>query len=187
MADTYRNENNINSEKHGFAEFSGEILQKVETYLVELKRKAHPGEPVLKDSAANADENRLTFEVVNLAKALAQFGYYDFEQLLRLGQALLEIIDSRPTITQKECNNGDSQKNHAKLIRQFTKRLSKVGSKADAPTVSIPNSLPLDTIQHSKRGKDVENTEETVNAKQSREILLQTKLIVYVLISINCN
>lgn len=151
----------------------------MENYLAELRRKTRPGEPILKEFAANADENRLTFEMVNLARALAHFGFYDFEELLGLVQSLLAIIDTRPF----QPNNGDDEVNsqkpraHQKLIRQFTTRLG-ANNKSASP-IPIPNSLALSTKSTPKRQamKESETAEEAANSKQSREMLLQTKLI----------
>lgn len=55
-------------DRPGFAEFSRDILHMVDEYLAELRRKARYGEPVLRDRPEKVHENRLTYEIVNLAK-----------------------------------------------------------------------------------------------------------------------
>uniref|UniRef100_A0A7E4V258 Inositol 1,4,5-trisphosphate receptor n=1 Tax=Panagrellus redivivus TaxID=6233 RepID=A0A7E4V258_PANRE len=157
------------------------VLTIVEEYLADLRQKFVNGEPVLRDSATYCDENRLTFEIVTLARALAQFGFYSFADLLKLARNLLAITDSNPRFVNSNTTNNLSQlpcaaikanlgfadqqvAPHTKFLRQLTKGMLNTVGQKPANTSTL------------KRSGDV--PEDTARAKESREMILQTKLIV---------
>ncbi|KIH45288.1 hypothetical protein ANCDUO_24673, partial [Ancylostoma duodenale] len=80
-------------------QFATDVLNTVESYLDSL-RHSHPSGPVLQKDAASVCTNKLTHEMVTLAKALAQFGYYTFDDLLTLTENLLNIVDTSPHSAQ---------------------------------------------------------------------------------------
>uniref|UniRef100_A0A915CQ64 Inositol 1,4,5-trisphosphate receptor n=1 Tax=Ditylenchus dipsaci TaxID=166011 RepID=A0A915CQ64_9BILA len=166
--------------RHGCGEYFKDILRIVDEYLAGLRKKFKNTKAVLNDSAAYCDENRLTFEIVTLARALAQFGFYSFEELLKLAQNLLAITDSNPKLFSTTKRLAP----HTKLIRQFTKgMLNSLPTKiATNSSFSTPPPSPLlnQCAMVGKKSVDSSSlpSEDTATAKQSKEMILQTKLIV---------
>ncbi|KAI6200598.1 Inositol 1,4,5-trisphosphate receptor [Aphelenchoides besseyi] len=155
--------------KHGAGEHFRDVLKVVDEYLAGLRSKYSDGEVVLSEAAAFCDQNRLTFEIVTLARALAQFGFYSFEELLKLAQNLLAITDSNPRYAATSRHLAP----HTNLLKQFTRGMLQ---SMEGREVASANSTPM-RPKTLTRG-DTEPGNDNARAKESREMILQTKLIV---------
>uniref|UniRef100_A0A158PCK9 Inositol 1,4,5-trisphosphate receptor n=1 Tax=Angiostrongylus cantonensis TaxID=6313 RepID=A0A158PCK9_ANGCA len=117
--------------------------------------------PILKNDAASVANNKLTYEMVTLAKALAQFGYYMFDNLLTLTENLLNIVDNSPYSPQ----TAHSVSQGMSMIHRVTQSMIGSGSRklCDGPIM---------------RNSEKSNIEDSGQAKESRQLLVKTKLTV---------
>uniref|UniRef100_A0A913HZP3 Inositol 1,4,5-trisphosphate receptor n=1 Tax=Strongyloides stercoralis TaxID=6248 RepID=A0A913HZP3_STRER len=152
--------------KHADVESFKDVLKIVDRYLENMINKSKLNEPVLKENGAYCDTNRFTYEIVNLARALAQFGFYSFTELLRLAKNLLAIADGNP----------NDEEGSESIVKKGMKILT------DMTTNMVPPDYTLQSQMQNRLNYNIENSElqneDALKAKQSRELVLQTKLII---------
>ncbi|CAB3409789.1 unnamed protein product [Caenorhabditis bovis] len=125
------------------------VLSTVDKYLMDLRKKTA-------DERHSVNSSKLTYEIVNLAKALAQFNFYSFNELLQLTQNLLAIINEIPP------TEPPSHRTMANALRNMSKTMLR-GGKSQSKELPKSTSLSADDAGRSKEG---------------RALIVKTKLIV---------